>query len=303
MTIPDVSVVLVCWNNKDYLDPCLVSLYGANLTSSFDVVVVDNGSTDGSQEMLREKYPQVKLIENGENVGLGKASNQGIEATNGRFILLLNNDTLVNGPSLQTMFDYMNKTPDAGAVGGLILNPDGSFQSSYASFSTLWEEFMLASGLAQKFRDGYPLDGQTDYVKPVGWMSSACLLVRRSAVEEVGLLDETFFIYGDETDLQYRMQKAGWKAYYLPQATTLHYGSVSTERWPRRRLIYRGKMLFYQKNYDPVRTIFLRFMIATISLAKMAFWSAVWLVPGKRDAARNELNSNWDVFQLCLHLV
>jgi N-acetylglucosaminyl-diphospho-decaprenol L-rhamnosyltransferase len=303
MTIPDVSIVLVCWNNKAYVDPCLVSLYEAGLTSSFDVVVVDNGSTDGSQEMLREKYPEVMLIQNDYNVGLGKASNQGIEATNGRYILLLNNDTLVNGPSLQAMFDLMDQTPDAGAVGGRLLNPDGSFQSSYASFSTLWEEFLLASGIAAKFWDGYPLNGHADQVKTVGWMSSACLLIRRSTLGEVGLLDETYFIYGDETDLQYRIQKAGWKAYYLPQATTIHFGSVSTKRWPRRRMIYRGKMLFYQKNYGPVRTILLRFMLAVISLAKMLYWSVAWLLPAKREQARGELGSNRDVFQLCLHLV
>lgn len=302
MNAPDVSIVLVCWNNKDYLDPCLVSLYEADLTSKFDVVVVDNGSTDGSQDMLREKYPQVMLIQNDHNVGLAKASNQGIEATNGRFILLLNNDTLVNGPSLQAMFDLMEQTPDAGAVGGRIVNPDGSFQSSYANFSTLWEEFLLTSGFAWKFWGGYPLNGQTDQVKSVGWMTSACLLLRRIALEEVGLLDETYFIYGDEVDLQYRIQQAGWKAYYLPQATTIHFGSVSTERWPRRRMIYRGKMLFYQKNYGQIRTILLRSMIATISLAKALFWSAVWFLPWKREHARGELGSNWDVLQLCLRL-
>jgi len=98
--VPDLSIVLVCWNNKSYMDPCLESLYNPGLKCTFDVIVVDNGSSDGSQEMLREKYPQVKIIQNDRNLGLGKASNQGIENTNGRFILLLNNDTIVNGPPL-----------------------------------------------------------------------------------------------------------------------------------------------------------------------------------------------------------
>jgi GT2 family glycosyltransferase len=101
--VPDMSIVLVCWNNKDYLAPCLDSLYAAGLRSRFDVVVVDNGSTDGSQAMLREKYPEVQIIQNERNEGLSRASNQGIEATLGRYVLLLNNDTLVNGPTLDAM--------------------------------------------------------------------------------------------------------------------------------------------------------------------------------------------------------
>src|SRR5512134_4141567 len=131
--VVDMSIVLVCWNNKAYLDPCLKSLYEGGLKSSFDVIVVDNGSTDGSQQMLAEKYPDVKLIQNAGNVGLGKASNQGIQATNGRYVLLLNNDTIVNGPALDMLVEFLDAHPEAGAVAGKLLNPDGSFQSGYAS--------------------------------------------------------------------------------------------------------------------------------------------------------------------------
>src|SRR5512134_2425850 len=131
--VPDMSIVLVCWNNKDFLDDCLRSLYEGNLKCSYDVLVVDNGSKDGSQQMLAEKYPQVKLIQNEGNVGLGKASNQGIQATNGRYVLLLNNDTIVNGPALDMLVEFLDAHPEAGAVAGKLLNPDGSFQSGYAS--------------------------------------------------------------------------------------------------------------------------------------------------------------------------
>ena len=154
---PDMSIVLVCWNNKDYLEPCLRSLYDGNLKCSFDVVVVDNGSTDGSQAMLQSEFPQVQIIQNDGNVGLGRASNQGIEFTYGRHILLLNNDTLVNGPSMDTMVEFLDTTPDAGAVGGRLLNSDGSFQAGYADFSTLLEELMIATHLGELLWDGYPL--------------------------------------------------------------------------------------------------------------------------------------------------
>lgn len=300
--VPDFSIVLVCWNNKSYLEPCLRSLYEGDIKSTFDVVVVDNGSTDGSQEMLRDEFPEVRIIQNDHNVGLARACNQGTEASNGRLVLLLNNDTIVNGPSLQAMVDCMDITPDAGAVGGKLLNPDGSFQAGFAKFSSLREEFLVATRIGEKIWQGYPSHLDADQVKSIGWLSSACLLLRRSALDEVGLLEETFFIYGDEADLQYRLQQAGWKVYYLPNATTIHYGGRSMDRWPRRKMVYRGKMLFYQRNYGPVRTYALRFMLGILSMAKMAYWGVASIFPGKREQAMREMVSNLDVIQLCFQL-
>lgn len=299
---PVMSIVLVCWNNKDYLEPCLNSLYAAQLRYSYDVVVVDNGSADGSQEMLRDKFPQVLIIQNDRNVGLGRASNQGIEATRGKYILLLNNDTIVNGPAFESMIELMDARPDAGAVGGKLLNPDGTFQSGYASFSTLQEEFLIATHLGELVRPGYPSHGDTDKVMSVGWLSSACLLLRRSALDKVGLLDENYFIYGDEADLQYRLIKAGWKVYYLPSATTIHFGGRSMNRWRRRRLVYRGKMMFYQKNYGAFQTAVLKVMLGTLSLMKLLPWAFAYLVPAWRERAKLELRSNLDVLALCFRL-
>ena len=199
------AVVLVCWNNRAYLEPCLDSLYGAGLRHPFEVVVVDNGSTDGSQEMLRQRFPHVQLVQNDSNVGLGRASNQGIDATTAPFVLLLNNDTIVNRAALDAMVDYMAATPDAGAVGGKLLNEDGSVQAEYSNFSTLREEFLIATRIGERLWPGYPSHHPSDEIRAVDWLSSACLLVRRSALAQVGLLDESYFIYGDEADLQYRL--------------------------------------------------------------------------------------------------
>lgn len=299
---PDMSIVLVCWNNKSYLEPCLQSLYQGGLRSSFDVVVVDNGSTDGSQAMLREKFPEVQIIQNDRNVGLGKASNQGIEVTNGRHVLLLNNDTLVNGPSLDALVEFLDTHPEAGAVGGKLLNPDGSFQAGYADFSTLREEFLISTHLGELLWSGYPSHFDDNQIKPVGWLSSACLLVRRAALDKVGLLDESYFIYGDEADLQYRLNKAGWKVYYLPSSTTIHYGGRSMDRWRRRKMVYRGKMLFYQKNYGLLRTGALRALLGGLSLIKMLPWGIAYVFPGWRERAQKELHSNVDVVKLCWKL-
>jgi GT2 family glycosyltransferase len=300
--VVDFSIAMVCWNDKEYMEPCLDSLYQSEIAYDFDVVVVDNGSTDGSQEMIRRKFPQVKIIQNSKNLGLAKACNQGIEATNGPFILLFNNDTIVNGSAFNALVEFMNKTPDAGAVGGKLLNEDGTFQSGYGGFSSLWEEFLVAVRIGEIIWDGYPLHGDSESVEQVGWMSSACLLLRREALNEVGLLDEEYFIYGDETDLQYRMKKTGWKAYYLPEATTIHYGGRSMDKWSRRKMIYRGKMLFYRKNYGTMPTAILRIMLGLISLMKFTASSLTSLIPNRRELAIEKRKSNWDVLKLCVKL-
>lgn len=298
----DMSVVLVCWNNRNYLEPCLMSLFDSNLRCKFEVVVVDNGSTDGSQQMLEEKFPQVKVIQNKYNIGLALASNQGITATCGKYVLLLNNDTIVNGASLDAFVEFLDTHPDAGAVGGKLLNPDGSFQAGYADFSSLKEEFLIATGIGDRLWVGYPSHLDSENVKIVGWLSSACLLLRRATLEQVGLLDERFFIYGDEADLQYRIKKAGWSVYYLPDATTIHYGGRSMNRWRRRRLVYRGKLLFYKKNYGPIKTIILRLMFFTLSLAKLLVWAVVYFITGRKESAKQEIGSNIDVIKLSLIL-
>jgi len=299
---PDMSIVLVCWNNKKYLEPCLDSLYNGGLRRSFDVVVVDNGSTDGSQEMLRARFPQVKLIQNSHNVGLGKASNQGIVATRGRYVLLLNNDTIVNGPSLDVLVDFLDSHPKAGGAGGRLLNGDGTVQSCYNYFSTLTEEFLIATRLGEMFVSaGYPATVVGSEVRQVDWLSSACLLLRRSALDQVGLLDENYFIYGDETDLQYRLKQAGWEIWYLPQSEITHFGGRSMDRWRRRKMVYRGKILFYQKNYNAAQTTALRVLLGSLSLSKILVWAPAALFPQWRERAQKELQSNVEVVRLCYH--
>jgi hypothetical protein len=299
---PECAVVLVCWNNRSYLEPCLRSLFDPTLRHAVEVVVVDNGSTDGSQEMLASRFPHVQLIQNEGNLGLGRASNQGIEATRAPYVLLLNNDTLVDGASLDRIIDWMAATPDAGGVGGTLLNGDGSFQAAYGKFPTLAEEFLIATRLGELIWAGFPSHRTGAAARKVDWLGSACLLVRRTALAQAGLLDEHYFIYGDETDLQYRLHKGGWSVYYLPQATTIHFGGRSMDRWRRRKMVYRGKMLFFKKNYDPLRHVALRTMLGVLTVAKVGVWALAWPVPTLTERARRELRSNADVLRLCVRL-
>ncbi len=299
---PTCSIVLVAWNNKPYLEACLRSLFDAGMRHRFDVVVVDNGSTDGSQSMLRDRFPSVRLLQNDRNAGLARACNQGIECTTAPYVLLLNNDTIVNGPSLDALIEFMDGMDDAAAVGGTLLNEDGSFQAAYSNFSTLREEFLVATRVGEALQSGYPSHRASGEVRSVGWLSSACLLLRRAALDDVGLLDEEYFIYGDEADLQYRLVLAGWKVYFVPAATTIHFGGRSMDRWRRRKMVYRGKMLFYRKNYGRAREYLLRAMLGTLTIGKVALWGIAWPVPSVRERAAKELASNFEVLRLCLKL-
>lgn len=158
---------------------------------------------------------------------------------------------------------------------------------------------MVATRLGELIRPGYPAVMSGEEIKSVDWLGSACLMVRRSALDQVGLLDEGYFIYGDEADLQYRLKKAGWDIYYLPHAHTIHYGGRSMTRWPRRKMVYRGKLLFYQKHYGFLRTFLLRVMLGILSLAKLIAWGFAFILPNRRDLAQKEIQSNLDVIRVC----
>jgi GT2 family glycosyltransferase len=272
------------------------------MRNAFEVLVVDNGSTDGSQRMLREQFPAVRVIQNDGNVGFCRASNQGIEATRAPYILLLNSDTVVNERSLDALIDFMAATGDAGAVGGTLVNEDGSFQASFNRFSSLAEEVLVGTGLGRLLWPGYPSHHTAAQARAVDWVCAACLLVRRAALEDVGLLDERYVMYGDEADLQYRLARAGWKVYFLPEATTVHLGGRSQDRWRRRRMVYRGKMLFYRCNYGAFAEYALRTMLGVLTLGKAAAWMPAWLVPSLHRRAALELRSNSDVLRLCIKL-
>lgn len=295
-----LSIVLVNYNQRDYTAQCLDSLCQAAPALDYEIILVDNASRDGSIDWLEEHYPEATIIRSPVNRGIAGGNNLGIRASHGRYVLLLNNDTLVLPGMLERAVAYLDEHPDVGGVGGNLLNPDGSFQSGYVGFHTLGEEFLIATKLGQLFRPYYPSHPPDDRAREVDWMSTAFMAFRREALEQVGLVDEDFFIYSDETDLQYRLHQAGWKIVYLPDLQTIHFGGKSLTPWRRRHLVYRGKLLFFQKHYAPWRTLLLRLLYAAISAAKLPLWGLAWLIPPWRRRARNELDSNLKILRMSL---
>jgi GT2 family glycosyltransferase len=300
----ELAVALVNWNNRDYLEQCLESIEAAGLPFAYEVVVADNGSTDGSQQMLAERFPYVKVVQNEGNVGVARGNNQCILNSTGRYIYILNNDTVVNRHSVVAMAEFLDEHPEAGAVGGNLLNPDGTYQSSFFRFPALWEELLIVSHIGRRLNPYFPShSGPWPTVREVDWISSASIVVRREAIEEIGLIDEEYFIYSDETDWQYRLWQAGWKVYYLPNVTTIHYGGGSFQPGGRRyALVYRGRMLFARKHYSRLYCVTQRWLFGAAALGRLGVWLVAQLSSRWRDIARRQVRSNLETLRLCIHL-
>jgi N-acetylglucosaminyl-diphospho-decaprenol L-rhamnosyltransferase len=233
---PDVSVVVVSFNAREHLQRCLSAVDG----EAYEVVVVDNGSNDGSGELVQARFPLVQLLQLDSNVGLPAANNAGIRVASGRYILLLNSDAWPREHGIAELARLVDAHPEIGAAGPRLLNPDGSLQRSVRGFPTLWrlatEYFFLRklaprSGLLNAFYGaGFPHDEPRD----VEWVTSAVLLLRREAVDAVGGFDPSFFIFSDEVDLCLRLRRAGWSVVFWPRAEFVHVGGVSTRpQWGR----------------------------------------------------------------------
>ena len=272
MDTPLLSVVIVNWNTRDLLSDCLamlssdpsLGLSGVSVAAPCptEVIVVDNASSDGSVERVRQQYPFVHLIVNVTNRGFGGANNQGITAARGRYITLLNSDTLPTAGALARLAEFMEAHPQAAVVGPQLLRPDGVPQAfAFGSDPALGH--LVARGFNRLVLRRSLFDWATTEVQQVGWVSGACLTVRRAAVDQVGLFDEAIFMYFEDCDWCLRMRQAGWQVYYHPGASIIHLGGQSVARNPAARRAYRKSLLyFYSKHYSV--------------LARMILHAALW---------------------------
>jgi GT2 family glycosyltransferase len=230
---------------------CLGSVYAMAGDLEFEVFVVDNASTDGSPGLVREQFPHVRLVENSENVGFAQANNQAICQSRGRYVLLLNSDTEMYPGALETMVQFMEVHPQAGGCGPLLLNADGSLQVSCHPMLTPWREFWRLLFLERIRRRATYDMSRWDLQSPraVEVIKGACLMLRRNALDQVGLLDTRYFMYTEEMDLCYRLQRAGWRLYWVPEARLVHYGEGSTRQVAEGMYVqlYRSKIQFYRK--------------------------------------------------------
>ncbi len=270
----DVSAIVVNWNTRDLLARCLGSLYETT-QESLQVIVVDNASQDGSTEMVRKRFPQVLLIENDENVGFARANNQAMPLAQGRYLLLFNSDAIAQPGAIHALVTLADAQPRAGIVGAQLLNPDGTFQASYTPFPTLWQEFLILTGLGRAMYGAhYPSRGPEEKKGPqeVDRVEGACMLVRREAYAQVGGLDEGYFMYAEEVDWCYAMKQIGWQVWYQPAARVIHFGgSSSRHRQPQREVdLYQSRVRFFRKHHGDLPARLLKAQIYALTAIKLA---------------------------------
>jgi GT2 family glycosyltransferase len=251
---PLLSIVVVNWNTRELLDGCLGSIFSGVAGLPPEVFVVDNGSSDGSQKMVRERYPSVRLVELGRNLGFAVANNRALRVAAGKYCLLLNSDTVLIPGAVETVLAFLEKTGDVGIAGIQLLNADGSRQNSIANFPSLLTECFNKSLLRRILPGKFP-GKEGSYPGPIDVDSviGACLFVRREAMEQVGFLDEEYFFYLEETDWCLRMRKAGWRVIHHPGASIYHLQGKSVEKVNVRARIeyFRSRYLFFRKHFSP----------------------------------------------------
>lgn len=281
-----LSIVIVNYNVKFFLEQCLRSVYNALQDVSAEVFVVDNNSVDGSCSMVKEKFPNVILIENKQNVGFSKANNQAINVSNGEYVLLLNPDTVVEENTFSKIIEFMDSHPDAGGLGVKMIDGKGNFlPESKRALPTPKVAFNKVFGLSTlfpksklfgKYHLGY-LDKSK--INEVEVLSGAFMLLRKEALNKSGLLDETFFMYGEDIDLSYRILKAGYKNYYFPETTIIHYKGESTKKSSINYVIvfYKAMIIFAKKHFTAknANTFALLINLAIYFRASLAIFSRI----------------------------
>lgn len=256
--MPLLSICIVNWNTREDLVKAIESL-NCGGADDREVVVVDNASSDGSAAFVRSRFPAVTLLENQENSGFSRAYNQAIEAARGEYLLLLNPDCIVHPHALERLTAFLESNPKAAAVGPRLLNADGSLQYSCRRFPTFATGLFRNTPLGRLFprnrfsREYLMTEWDHSAAREVDWISGAAICIRREALDQVGLLDERFFMYCEDVDWCFRARKLGWGIHYLPTATVTHLIGRSSDQRPLEMVkeFHRSMAHFYRKHYAP----------------------------------------------------
>lgn len=292
----DLSIVIVNWNTREFLDWCLASIYESLSGLSFEVIVADNNSSDGSAKMIRKKYPRVRLIENKRNYGFARASNQAIGESRGRYVLILNSDTILFSGTIEKLIEFMDGHKDAGAVSPRILNVDGSIQSQGRDLPNLGITFLQYFLPHKIYRiiEGL-LRRQKGEILEVDGLSGSAILIRKKTLLSVGSFDENLPLYAEDIDLCYRIKKAGWKMYCCANVSISHLGGASTSLVPVKSKVKAdlAPYAYFEKHYGKGIASLVRMMIALSSMMRMMAWLILYCLTERRQkgAAMNRIRS------------
>lgn len=276
----DLSIVVASWNTREMTQECLISIF-ANLGGlSCEVIVVDNASTDGSADMIAADFPQTILVRNTDNVGFARANNQAIRIATGRQVLLLNTDTIIRKNVLPASVAWLDAHADVGAMGCRVLNTDRTVQPTCSMYPSLLNMLLLTSGFwklpwPHSLGRGQMTHWQRDSEREVEVVSGCYLLVRRQVVNQIGLLDEDFFFFGEETDWCRRMRDAGWKLVFTPVGEIIHHGGGSVKKLNHHRdvMLSQAVVRLHKKHAGTIGAVAAFIILITFNGSRAAFWT------------------------------
>ncbi|MFH1452569.1 MAG: glycosyltransferase family 2 protein [Armatimonadota bacterium] len=270
---------IASWNTKELTKQTLESLYRNTRLKDFEVVIVDNASTDGSQRMIKKEFPQVKLIENEVNVGFGRAHNKAVRASEGKYVCILNSDVVVLPRAFDIMVDFLEKNQNYSVVTNKLLNTDMTLQESIAFFPVLWYEFVSRIPFVHHFYNWHRVFDH-DKEQDIETFNGACYIVRRSDFEKAGMFDECLFAYMGETDLFFRMKQMKMKIRYLPFVKIVHYGGASTASWADRNIMYYTNLLqFFKKEYGDTTLGLVRSIVGASNILSIIKYPVIKVLP------------------------
>ena len=290
----DVSIIIVNWNTKGLLRDCLSSVCENAGEIDYEIIVIDNASTDGSAEMVKNDFKQVILIENSENRGFAAANNQGMVIAKGRYVLLLNSDTVVLDDAIAKTACFADENPQAAVIGCRVLNPDRTLQRTCFMFPSVLNMLLSSTYLYKLFpksrffgREQMTWWDRND-VRPVDVVTGCYMLVRREAIEQVGMMDEQFFMYCEETDWCYRFREKGWMVMFAPVGQIIHFGGQSTAQKPVAMIVQLRLSIikFIKKRYGWPAHLIARFLVAFFFAVRLPVWlAAAFIRPAGRGKA------------------
>lgn len=294
----DLSIITLSYNTKKILTDCIKSVERYTKDIKFEIIVIDNASTDGSVDLIKKlkgKGLIAKAVLNKKNLGFSKANNQGMKLARGRYVLLLNSDTLIKDSVLKEMVDYMDKNPDVGIASCSLKDPDGKLQATGGYFPTLvrvfsWmtiQDFPFVDNIIKPF---HPMKDRTSSpnkkfykeAQELDWVTGAFFLMNRKAMKKNGYLDEDYFMYTEEVDYCYRLSKRGWKVMHLPMWSITHLARASSTSEFALLSEYKGIKTFYQKHYSKLHFIMLRLLLKVGAMGRIVLFSLM----GKGELAK-----------------
>lgn len=270
----DLSVVIVSWNTRDLLARCIRSLQASELPPETDILIVDNASSDGTASSVHRMFPDLVLMRNDKNVGFAAANNIALSSATGRYILLLNPDTEVQPGAVQALCEFLDANVGSGAVAPQLVGADGAMQKSVSPAPSLMREISRLFHISHWSLPSASYDMKRWYMhrpREVDVVQGACMMIRREALYEVGLLDEDYFMYTEEVDLCHRLRKAGWTVHWLPTAKVRHHGSQSSKQVPTESFLnlYKSKIIYFRKHHGVAAAAAYKLILATASIARL----------------------------------